>query len=148
MAKRYHQSKKQRHHESMVAKHEPHDIHGHFEKEGYAHMSKMRKHHSPAHESHMSESDKHMHSRMHPTHHSQPEDHPSNQAHRRKMEMEKGGYLSADYSQVANMPQDVKMRPYPDRAPYVPEVLDDTIEGIDMQMHDDSPLRHFKPHKF
>lgn len=68
---------------------------------------------------------------------------------RRRQEMEDAGMISEDHSAVANLPQGVIMRPYPMTGPYLPEVIDDTIRGIDMQMDgDDSQRRkNFKPKK-
>jgi hypothetical protein len=69
---------------------------------------------------------------------------------RRHQEMHDGGMIHEDHSAIANMPQEVMMKPYPKTGPYMPEPLDDTIRGIDMQMDkDDSQrARHFKPHKY
>jgi hypothetical protein len=68
---------------------------------------------------------------------------------RRRQEMADAGMISEDHSEVANLPQGVVMRPYPMTGPYLPEMIDDTIRGIDMQMDgDDSQRRkHFKPKK-
>lgn len=56
---------------------------------------------------------------------------------RRRQEMEDAGMISEDHSQVANLPQEVVMRPYSKVGHYMPEdVLDDTIRGVDHQMDD------------
>jgi len=69
---------------------------------------------------------------------------------RRREEMEDGGMIRDDYAAIANLPQQVMIKPYPKTGPYMPEVLDDTLRGIDEQMDaDDSQRRkHFKPHKY
>ena len=56
---------------------------------------------------------------------------------RRRTEMEDGGMLYENHAEVANLPQNVIMKPWP-RAEYgTPEGLDDTINGIDNQMRGD-----------
>lgn len=68
---------------------------------------------------------------------------------RRTQEMQDAGMIHNDMSAIANMPQNVMIKPYPKTGPYLPEGLDDTITGIDRQMDgDDSKRReHFKPKK-
>lgn len=68
---------------------------------------------------------------------------------RRRQEMEDAGYIHEDHSAIANLPQDVKIMAYPKTGPYMPEGLDDTINGVDHQMdYDDSQRRsHFYPKK-
>lgn len=68
---------------------------------------------------------------------------------RRRQELEDAGMIHEDHSQVANLPQQVIMQSYPQTGPYMPEGLDDTIRGIDHQMdYDDSQRRaHFYPKK-
>jgi hypothetical protein len=68
---------------------------------------------------------------------------------RRKEEMREGGMINEDRSAIANMPQEVMMKPYPKTGPYMPENLDDTIRGVDHQMDmDDSKRRqHNVPKK-
>jgi hypothetical protein len=68
---------------------------------------------------------------------------------RRRMELEDGGMIHEDHSAIANLPQNVMMKPYPKTGPYMPEDLDDRIEGVDRQMDfDDSQRRkHFFPKK-
>jgi len=69
---------------------------------------------------------------------------------RRKQEMEDGGMIREDRSAIANLPQEVMMKAYPKTGPYIPEDLDDTIRGVDMQMDSDDSLRRktFAPHKY
>ena len=68
---------------------------------------------------------------------------------RRHQEMQDAGMIREDRSQVANLPQNVMMKPYPRTGPYMPEGMDDTITGIDDQMdYDDSQRRaHWYPKK-
>jgi hypothetical protein len=54
-----------------------------------------------------------------------------------------------DHRAIANLPQEVMIKAYPKTGPYLPEGLDDTINGVDRQMdYDDSQRRsHFFPKK-
>jgi hypothetical protein len=68
---------------------------------------------------------------------------------RRRLEHEDGGMIHEDPRAVANLPQEVRMTPYPHTGPWMPEGLDDTIRGVDHQMdYDDSQrARGFYPKK-
>jgi len=68
---------------------------------------------------------------------------------RRRQEMEDAGYIHEDHDAIANLPQYPIIKSYPRTGPYLPEGLDDTIEGIDHQMdYDDGKRReHFYPKK-
>lgn len=68
---------------------------------------------------------------------------------RRRMEMEDAGMIHEDQRAIANLPQEVMIKPYPHTGPYMPEGIDDTIRGVDKQMdHDDSQrARGFLPKK-
>ncbi len=68
---------------------------------------------------------------------------------RRTQEMQDGGMLREDRSKIANMPQEVMFKQYPETGPYIPEMLDDTIRGVDQQMDGDDRKRreHFHPKK-
>ena len=68
---------------------------------------------------------------------------------RRRQELEDAGMIREDHNEIANLPQDVRMTPYPKTGPYLPEGLDDTIRGVDHQMdYDDGKRReHFYPKK-
>lgn len=68
---------------------------------------------------------------------------------RRRQEMEDAGMIHEDHRAIANLPQDVMIKPYPMTGPYIPEVLDDTIRGVDKQMDKDDSKRkeHFVPKK-
>lgn len=73
----------------------------------------------------------------------------SGQDARRTQEMEDAGMIREDRSKIANLPQEVMIKPYPKTGPYLPEDLDDTIAGVDKQMdYDDSQRRKtFMPKK-
>ena len=68
---------------------------------------------------------------------------------RRRQELEDAGMIHEDHRAIANLPQEVMIKPYPKTGPYLPEVLEDTIRGVDGQMdYDDSQRReHFYPKK-
>jgi hypothetical protein len=70
-------------------------------------------------------------------------------AARRTQEMQDGGMIREDMRSIANLPQEVMIKPYPKTGPYLPEGLNDDISGIDKQMDfDDSQRRaHFFPKK-
>lgn len=68
---------------------------------------------------------------------------------RRKQEREDAGMIQEDHSAIANLPQNVMMKAYPKENDYLPEVLDDTISGVDRQKAYDYShmMKHFKPKK-
>ena len=68
---------------------------------------------------------------------------------RRRQEMEDAGMIHEDHSAIANLPQNVMIKKYPESGPYMPEGLDDTIAGVDRQMdYDDEKRReHMYPKK-
>ena len=68
---------------------------------------------------------------------------------RRHEEMRDAGMISEDHSAIANMPQNVVMKPYEKGYGYMPENLDDTIRGIDRQigMDDSKRRQHNVPKK-
>ena len=68
---------------------------------------------------------------------------------RRRQELEDAGMIHEDHMAIANLPQNVMIKPYPRTGPYMPEMLDDTISGVDGQMdYDDSQRRsHMYPKK-
>lgn len=68
---------------------------------------------------------------------------------RRRQEMQDAGMIREDHAAVANLPQGVVMRPYRMAGGYLPEGLDDTIRGVDEQMDYDGMKRrqHFMPKK-
>ena len=63
--------------------------------------------------------------------------------------LEKPEMIYEDHRAIANLPQEVMIKPYPKSGPYLPEGLDDTGAGVDRQMdYDDSQRReHFYPKK-
>lgn len=69
---------------------------------------------------------------------------------RRRQEMRDAGMIHEDHSAIANLPQHVMIKPYGMERDYLPEVLDDTIRGIEEQMGADNGQRkkHFRPHKY
>ena len=69
---------------------------------------------------------------------------------RRHQEMEDAGMIHEDRSAIANLPQNVMMKPYPSQMSYTPENLDDTIKGVDHQINvlDDGKRNlHLNPKK-
>lgn len=70
-------------------------------------------------------------------------------AGRRTQEMQDAGMIREDHSAIANMPQNVMIKPYPKTGPYMPENLDDTIRGVDkqMDMDDNKRRQHNVPKK-
>jgi hypothetical protein len=55
--------------------------------------------------------------------------------HKRRMqEMKDAGMIHEDHSAIANLPQNVMIKPYPMVGAYMDEGLDDTIRGVDHQM--------------
>ena len=69
---------------------------------------------------------------------------------RRTQEMQDGGMIREDRSAIANLPQEVMMKAYPKTGPYMPEMLDDTLRGVDKQMDGDDSQRRktMNPHKY
>ena len=68
---------------------------------------------------------------------------------RRHLEMQDAGMIHDDPRAIANLPQEVMIKPYPKTGPYNPEDLNDDISGVDHQMdYDDSQrARNFYPKK-
>lgn len=60
---------------------------------------------------------------------------------RRHQEMQDAGMIREDHSAIANLPQEVMMKPYPKDGNYLPENLDDTLRGVDGQMSMDNSKR-------
>ncbi len=57
---------------------------------------------------------------------------------RRTQEMEDGGMIREDRSAIANLPQNVMIKPYPDADDYAVYGLNDTIRSVDHQRKEDS----------
>lgn len=68
---------------------------------------------------------------------------------RRTQEMEDAGMIHENPKAIANLPQEVMIKAYPLTGPYNPEILDDTIAGVDHQMDYDDGKRamNFYPKK-
>lgn len=68
---------------------------------------------------------------------------------KRTQEMQDAGMIRENPAAIANLPQEVMMKPYPRYGNYLPEELDDTIAGVDRQMNYDNDKRreHFMPKK-
>lgn len=122
MAKRYHQSKRARMHEERGMEH---------------HLRGPVKHHNDR------EEEKASYRRMGGA------EHYAGAEPRRRQEMSDMGMIHEDHREVANLPQQVVMRPYGGGSSYLPEDLDDTIRGIQRQMdYDDGKrMQHFYPKK-
>lgn len=67
--------------------------------------------------------------------------------HRRAMEMRDAGMICEDHSAVANLPQKEVYRSYSYDYKWTPEVLDDTISGVQRQLDADNrtKMKDFKP---
>lgn len=76
-------------------------------------------------------------------------DYESGWAARRRMEMSKDGMIVEDNRAIANLPQEVMIKPYEKVGPYMPEELEDSIRSVDGQMDYDDEHRaeHFYPKK-
>lgn len=68
---------------------------------------------------------------------------------RRHQEMQDAGMIHENPHAIANLPQEVMIKPYPHVGAYMPEGLDDTIRGVDAQMNYDDAKRkqHMMPKK-
>lgn len=83
-------------------------------------------------------------------HHHMREGHYEGHSARRHQEMHDAGMIREDHSAIANMPQEVMMKAWPDGGGYEPERLDDTIRGINEQKSADygQMKKHLHPHKY
>jgi len=77
------------------------------------------------------------------------EDYASGLRARDRMESEKDGMIRENHAAIANLPQEVMIKPYEMVGPYMPEGIDDTIRGADRQMDDNDKQRsrYFSPKK-
>lgn len=68
---------------------------------------------------------------------------------RMRTELEDSAMIHEDHRAIANLPQEVMIKPYPMAGSYIREVLNDDISGVDAQMgYDDAKRReHFYPKK-
>lgn len=133
MAKRHHQSKRARAHERIGMEHHYGE---HVTEAGRRNESEAMRHHSDR-------------GGMIVDRHRGMEGHYSGMEARRHQEMQDAGMIHSDPHAIANLPQNVMIKMYPKTGPYLPEILDDTIRGIDHQMdYDDSQRRkNFYPKK-
>ena len=69
--------------------------------------------------------------------------------HKKRHHSSERSEISESKSSVANMPQEVMMKPYPMEHMYLTEDLDDTIRGIERQKSFDhgQTMRNFMPKK-
>jgi IMP dehydrogenase/GMP reductase len=60
---------------------------------------------------------------------------------------EKDGMIHEDRRAIANLPQEVMIKPYAPAPGYLPDALDDTIEGVDRRMEENhrANMRGFRP---
>ena len=69
---------------------------------------------------------------------------------RRTQEMQDAGMIRENHAAIANLPQEVMIKPYPVMKSYLPEYQDDRISGIDHQINElDDKKRndHLQPKK-
>lgn len=68
---------------------------------------------------------------------------------KRRQEMQDAGMIREDHRAIANLPQEVMIKPYPKVGPYMPECLEDSVIGVDAQMDFDDSRRkeNFYPKK-
>lgn len=68
---------------------------------------------------------------------------------RRTQEMQDAGMIRENPAAIANLPQEVMIKPWPVGGAYLPEPLNDTISGVNQQMDQDAPVRKsgYRPEK-
>ena len=76
-------------------------------------------------------------------------DYSSGWAARERMQDEQGGMIRDDRRAIANLPQEVMIKPYEKIKSYLPEDLEDSIAGVDGQINYDDVKRnnHYYPKK-
>ena len=101
-------------------------------------MAHKKRHHHEAHHGHHGHHKEHL----------GPE-YYSGASARYAMEKKDGAMIHENHAAVANLPQEVMIKPWPMERGYLPEVLDDTIAGVDRQMSMDNAQKHkgFDPKK-
>lgn len=87
----------------------------------------------------------------HEVHHSRSETSMGNADKNATERMQKhdSSMISEDRNAIANLPQQVIMKDWADHEAYLPDILDDTIVGINKQINYDDKKRseHFAPKK-
>jgi hypothetical protein len=151
MAKRYHQSKKDRKHESRGEKLHHARMHRDSMHERMGEESYVE-HHRDMH----NDSDRERYG-MGPYRYDRQSqyramggaEHYAGMEPRRHQEMRDAGMIHEDHRAIANLPQNVVYRDYPKNTGYLPEDLDDTLRGVDRQMAHDNydMMNHFYPKK-
>ena len=70
-------------------------------------------------------------------------------ANRRAQEMHDAGMIHENHAAIANLPQEVMIKPWPSAGSYMPENLDDGITGVNRQMamDDSKRAKHMEPKK-
>lgn len=126
---RHHYSMKHKshqHHHGHMPEHEKRNKHGEFEASGYhkEHHGHRSKHHSGHHGR----------IERHEKHHSVGPEYYSGASERHMQERKDMGMIHENHHAIANLPQEVMIKPWPMSPGYLPEVLDDGISGIDRQM--------------
>jgi len=68
---------------------------------------------------------------------------------RMRTELEDSAMIHEDHRAIANLPQEVMIKPYPLVGTYIKEILNDDVSGVDAQMgYDDAQReRNFYPKK-
>lgn len=77
---------------------------------------------------------RHYESKKHKMHDEVGPEYYSGASARRAMERKDEGMIHENHMAIANLPQEVMIKPWPMAPGYLPEVLDDGISGIDRQM--------------
>lgn len=78
-------------------------------------------------------------------HHSESaysEGHYEGSRSRREQEMHDSGMIRENHAAIANLPQEVMIKPWPSGGSYLPEGLDDTIRGVNHQEALDDGMRN------
>lgn len=70
-------------------------------------------------------------------------------ANRRSQEAQDASMIRENHGAIANLPQEVMMKPWPSSGSYMPENLDDTISGVNRQiaLDDSKRSKHNVPKK-
>lgn len=63
---------------------------------------------------------------------------------RRRQELEDSMMIKEDRSKIANLPQEVMIKEYPQSPYYAQPKLNDTVRGVDRQLSDDAYSKSLK----